>query len=1097
MSATGTVTVLFTDLVGSTELAARLGREAAEEHRRKHFALLADAAAEAGGTIVKNLGDGLMVVFHSVTAALAAAVGMQQRTHLSGSRSDSPDLIRVGISVGEATTEDGDWFGPPVVEAARLCAVARGGQVLATHTVALLSSGAPFTLIPAGAFDLKGIGDGVPAYELAWEPMSAEAAGATPLPPKLVATSSSRFFGRSAESEQLERAWKAASNGEQQLVLISGEPGMGKTRLATEVAMRAHAAGATVLYGRCDQELGVPYQPFVEALSHYVEVGPAEVLDAHVAAHGDLLEPLAPRLRQRVSAQRTTARTDPETERYLLFAAARALLVDAARHAPVVLFVDDLHWADKPTVLLLRHIATLMEPTALLVIGTYRSTDVSRTHPLVEVLTDLRREGGAQRIELDGLDGLSVVSLFEAAAGHEMDESGVALAMEVRRETGGSPFFVKEILRHLTESKALFQQDGRWIYRGDVTSLGIPQSVREVVEHRVDRLGPLATKALSAASVVGHEFDLDLVAAVIDADEDDLLDAFDAAALASVIRESVDTPGRFSFAHALIQHTLYDELGATRRARIHRRVAESLERMCGDDPGDRLGELARHWIKATGVAAVDTAVHYARRTGEQALARLAPNEAARWFAEALEMVDAAEVDDVGRRCALLVQLGDAQRQAGDPAYRETLLSATALSRDCGDPDLMVRAALANNRGFVSSNGEVDHERVAAIEAALAVQSTEDSVERARLLMTLAAELTYAGDWDRRRGLTDESLAMAQRVGDPTTLAYALTARYTVINVPHTLEERLVETAENLELTQSLGDPVARFWALNFRASAALEAVDLAEVDRCTTEAVQLAHGLGQPFLRWVATWAQSWRALLAGDIDQAEALADAAAVIANESGQPNALAIYAGQLFAVRRDQGRLDELEPLIEATVEDNPGLPGFRAALLAMYCDLDRHDEARPIFQQEVDRGFADLMYDPVWSTGLSLFADVCGALRHHDGAGILYERLAPYAGQIITNTATVNGAVDRFLGILAGIVGRYDVAEQHFIEAGRMHEAIDAPTWLARTRYDWAGMLLSRGEPGDDQRAAGLLEAARQTARDLGMPGLERRAAALLR
>ncbi len=274
----------------------------------------------------------------------------------------------------------------------------------------------------------------------------------------------------------------------------------------------------------------------------------------------------------------------------------------------------------------------------LLVVGTYRDSDLAHDHPLPALLADLHREGGVERIKLTGLEAGDVVALTEAAAGHELDEDGRALAREIARETAGNPFFAGELLRHLTESSAVVREDGgRWRVAGNLADLGLPQSVREVVGRRVERLGADARTALSAAAVIGRDFDLELLCGVVEMPETRLLDLLEQAVASSLLQEDTGRAGRFTFTHGLVEHTLYEDLGRTRRARLHKRVAEELEERCGNDPGERLGELAAHWAAAVVSADTAKALHYARRAAERALEQLAPDEAVRWYRQALDL----------------------------------------------------------------------------------------------------------------------------------------------------------------------------------------------------------------------------------------------------------------------------------------------------------------------------------------------------------------------------------------------------------------------------------------------------------------------------
>ena len=422
--ATENIAVLFSDLVGSTELATSLSPDAADEVRREHFVAVRQAIAAHGGHEVKNLGDGVMVVFPLASEALACAVAMQQAVHLYNLSASRPLGLRVGLSCGEATREREDYFGDPVIEASRLCARADGGQILASDLVRA-SAGRRSThgFTSLGELELKGLPEPVLTVEVTWEPLEAEPvrASCVPLPERLERRPSVGVVGRDSELATLEDAVKRAVSGQgREVVLLAGEPGQGKTTLVAEVARRAHAQGAAVLLGRCDEEVGAPYLAFQEALSHYVAHADEAVLRTHVAAHGGELSRLVAGLGQCVGEVPAPQASDADTERYQLFAAAVGLLEAAAVEAPLVLVLDDLHWADKPSLQLLRHIVSHTASARLLILGTYRDMELSASHPLTEALAALHREpAGISAIDVKGLDDTASAScLLSLVVGH-------------------------------------------------------------------------------------------------------------------------------------------------------------------------------------------------------------------------------------------------------------------------------------------------------------------------------------------------------------------------------------------------------------------------------------------------------------------------------------------------------------------------------------------------------------------------------------------------------------------------------------------------------------------------------------------------------
>ena len=923
---------------------------------------------------------------------------------------------------------------------------------------------------------------------LDWHPPGERAATAPDrLPQPLVRKERLPLVGREVELSRLDQLWQATRSGQPQLVLVAGEPGIGKSRLSAEFARTAHGAEATVLFGRCDEGMGVPYQPFVEALGRYLRQAPNLVLGRLA---GELVR-LVPEVGERVQGLSPPLRSDPETERYRLFDAVAAWLSAASETEPVLFVVDDLHWATKPTLLLLSHLIRSDEDLRLLLVVTFRDTPLDMTADLSDLVVELLRQPGVERIRLPGLDETGVGALMEAQAGHALDDEGWTLARIVHGGTAGNPFYVREMLRHLAEKGDIARRDGRWVAGHPLAELDVPDSVRDVVERRLTRLPDRTSEMLALAAVLGERFDLALVVQASGETESSVVQTLGPAVSARLVEET--DAGNYHFTHALVRSTLEDSLGPTRRQQLHRAAGLAVESVHASHLDAHLPELAHHFARARDM---QKAIDYGYRSGDRALAQLAHDEAAAYYRQALELVDAADGPDAeARRCELLIALGEAQRRAGDPEHRQTLLDAAHLAQRLDNAAALARAALANNRGFFSVGEGVDAERVAVLEAALEGIGPTESALRARLLATLASEMAHSPDHQRRHALAAEALALAHRLSDRRTLGYVLALRWSSTWAPTTVQDRFDSMTELADLAEEVGDPTLTFWARNWGLVAAIEKGDAVAEDEVRL-ALDLAADLGQPTLQWMATFQWACWLLLAGRIDDAESQANEAYQIAQAAGEPDRFRFYGTQLFFVRFEQGRLEEVVGLVERGAHRSGASPVTRAALALALCELSRHDEARALVTELADGVFADAHSHYLSLFGLTMVAAAVAALKERTLAKPIYEQLLPHGAVIPHSGLAAIGCLHHHLGSLASVVGLFRDAEIHFAGAAATHERVGAPAWLARTRLEWARMLLTRRETGDADRAGELLGQALTAARELGLGNVERRAVELL-
>jgi class 3 adenylate cyclase/DNA-binding SARP family transcriptional activator/tetratricopeptide (TPR) repeat protein len=1081
----GVVTFLFTDLVGSTELLQRLGDDAADELRRRHFTVLRQALSTHGGTEVKSLGDGLMAAFASPLAAVRAAVAIQRAMTADSQGRETPLAVRVGLHAGEPISEGDDYFGTPVVVAQRLCDRARGGQVLASALLqGLVGNRGDHTFRTLGGMNLKGLAAPIAACEVVWEQPTAVA---VPLPVPLERDESSIFVGRDRELTGLEAAWEAARSGRRRLVLVVGEPGIGKTRLAAELARHCHVGGATVLFGRCDEGTGVPYQPFVEALGAYVRQARAPV----IGRLGGELVRLVPEITERAGDLAPPLRSDPETERYRLFDAVAAWLAAVSAEAPVLLILDDLHWATQPTLALLAHLVRSGETLRLLVVASCRDSGLDVTPEMADTTADLLRQPGVDRIRLSGLDESGVAAFIEAQARHELDDEGRALAGDLQAETGGNPFFVGQVLRHLDESGAVVRRDGRWTSERSLSEVGVPESVRDVIAQRLARLPEETRESLVVASVMGDRFELAPLLHAGGQTEIAALRALDPAIAARLVTEA---GGTYRFVHALVRATLYEELPRARRVELHGGVAEAIESIHAAHLDDYAPTLARHFALA-GLTQRSKASVYATKAGDRALAQFAHDDAAGWYAQALQLLDETGTADEARGCDLLISLGEAQHRAGDPASRRTLLDAAGRAQALRDPQRLARAALAIHPGpILVAMQKVDAERTSVLQAALASVAPEDSTVRARLLVTLAAELANSPDHERRYQLLMEGVAMARRLGDPSTLAQVLLRGYMAFVELRSGATGFDEWGRELAAVgRDLGDPALEFWGALTSWVWAIMSGELASAIDALGILHRLGDDLGQPTMRWMATFVRSAASSLAGRFGDAEALAHEAFELGSAAGSVDAARMLWTQLFWIRYEQGRMAEVLDVFSRGAGRESARSHTRVLFCLLLCELDRPDDARRVFDALAADDFAAVGYP--WFQNLVVLAKVCPALGDGGQTAFLCDWLGPHHARIPSLVGNTMEPVAHHLGLLTTALGRYDEAQAYFGEAAEIAEQMNAPHWLARTRLEWARMLLARGGQGDLDDARQRAGAALASAEELGMARVAQQARAL--
>lgn len=903
------------------------------------------------------------------------------------------------------------------------------------------------------------------------------------------------FVGREEELALLRARLDQACAGAGGIVLLAGEPGIGKTRTAEELAADARLRGASVLWGRCYEGEGAPaFWPWVQLIRAYARDRELAALRAELGRGAADVAQLVPELRDRLPDLPAPPPLAPAQARFRLFDSVTAFLIAAAQRRPLVLVLDDLHWADRPSLLLLEFLAGELRAARVLVLGTYRDVEVGRAHPLAQTLAELTRAQASQRIPLRGLSEHEVAHVIELTAGLAPPAPLVAA---VTRETEGNPFFVAEVVRLLAAEGALDRPPPAASER-----LTLPPSVREVIGRRLARLSARCNRVLAIAAVIGREFDLATLQHAAGLGAGALLAVLEEAETARVIAALPRAPGRYAFGHALIREALYDDLPATRRLRLHARVGAALEACHGADLDAHLAELAYHFGQAAPAGEAARAVAYAQRAGARAMALLAYEEAAGHYERALQALAAGGPAADHQQGALLLALGDALRKAGEPQRAlATFQRAAALARALGAPELLARAALGFENTVLPAGlarARAADPSVLLLEEARCALGEGRSALHVRVLAALARAFIFSGAPERGRELSQQAVDLARQAGDAAALAYALDARRIAIWGPDNLTERLAVTREIVQLAETVGDKEMALDGRLWRQNALVEQGDLAAAGAEIEAFARLAEAVRQPLYQCYILFLRASQALLTGRFAEGERLLGQALALGRRAQSQNTAMIHAAHLLVLRREQGRLGELESTFRAFAEQLPWTALFPSVLALLYCEAGRAAEARRLLETLAANEFADITRGYVWLLTMAFLAEVCAILGDTRRAAALYPLLLPYADHSIlaSSAGPCWGSAARYLGLLAATLCRWPEAAGHFAAARQAHARTGAWPWLARTQYDEARMLLARGRGGDRERAAELLAQALEAARQIGMPRLAGQVADLM-
>ncbi|MBI3782681.1 MAG: AAA family ATPase [Deltaproteobacteria bacterium] len=881
-------------------------------------------------------------------------------------------------------------------------------------------------------------------------------------------------MGRAREIDLLERGLSAACAGRGGLIVVTGEPGIGKTRLATELEERAVESGAFAVWGRCWEAGGAPaFWPWTQIVRACCRLAP------EIAAQSRLQEKLDVLLAER--ADETSQPVESEQSRFALFDACSRFLQLVAQTQPLVLLFDDVHSADAPSLQLLRFLARNLGSAAILALVTCRDAEMQRHTDRAAILQGLLRDG--RRIALRGLERDAVAARCATIAERNVPSSVVAAVHEV---TEGNPFFVDEIMRLLVADGTIARPS--LIQR---PALRVPAQVRDVIRQRLGTLDAEAQRILSVAAVAGRDFDERVLEQVV-GEGSLVFRVLRHATVSEIINEVAGTPGRYRFAHMLITDTLSHDLAPEARRHLHSAIGTALEQLYAANPEPHLAELAHHFCRAER-SEIGKAFDYAARAAERAAKMLAFEEAARWYEQALETVDDAGGSS-RQRCDLQIRAAEAHRYAGShtPAIAGCKRAA-AWARELGDAQLLSRAAVALGHAMAET-GVVNATLVALLEEALATLPPGDSPLRVAVLARLAVALYFSPSRERRIQVSLEALEIARRLGDTTALAQALATRHFSLWEPRHTSERLVLANDLLHLGERIHDHDVVMDGLSWRIADNLEIGDLVSATSDVEAFVRLATEHRRIRDRWHGALLHAALALFHGHIDKAEELSRQALALGQHGEAENAAPFFGVQSFLQHHARGNLEQLESVVEDFAERYPTLPIWRCGLAFLWCESGRHSAAAAELERLARQAFRDLPRDLNWLPSLCFLSEVCATLADRDRAAELQELLMPFVSNnvVVATGAGLCGSVAYFVARLAATRGLWEQATELFSQALAANTSMGASPWVAQTKYAWAEMVLRSGssDMATMTLALTLVDEARSSASTLGMQRLER-------
>ena len=1074
MTSRTTTTVLITDMEGSTALGEGRGDEFAMDVIRDHEKIVRTVVAAHRGREIKSMGDGFMLAFDEPVEGIACALDiLEALDRHNADHPDQPIRVRMGMNAGTVIEEAGDLYGTTVNATSRIAAKARSGQLLVSEAIRASSGDAgDWTFVDRGLFWLKGLRERWTLYEATRGPERA-------LPPS--AEGRTPFIDRDEERASLRLYVDAALDGRGGLVLLAGEAGAGKTRLAEEVGAEAAGRGMRLLVGRCYEATQAhPFGPFVDVLESVERAVAPEQFRAMLGEAAAEISRIVPHIRQRYrDVPSPVDLPDPEQTRRYLFTSMRDVFAGMSRERALFLVLDDLHWADDQSLLLLEQLAADVLTLPILVVGTYIHAELGASHQLQATVERLHRRRIVERLHVGPLAREDLGELLAALAGKPLPADLVALLYD---ETEGNVFFAEEVFRHLLEQGRLFDAHGAWRQDVDAIDLGVPETIRLTISRRLGALTEATREALTTASVLGRAFGFDLLEALTDAEEEDLIDALDEAERARVIASTSEGGHvQFRFSHELIRQTLVSGVSLTRRQLLHRRIADAMQLVHAASLADHAGAIAHHLEEAGRRADPADTRRFLVMAGEHALETLAFEEAQRHLDRALAL---APPDDP-RRAFVLEKLGGAQRGLGqrDDAV-VTWNEALDAIEEGDDPESVGRMCLdiAVQASWWRGAAVTDF-----VDRGLRALGSRSTATTAGLLAVRGIVASQSGSYDRATELLAECLVIAREHDDERVLGLVL-YYLTVHNFNYgEFLEALQYGAESIDHLRRTSDLWTLANALGYVSASATWLGRVADAGRYGAEAESLALKVGN-WSAWV--FGRRGRSIVEFSANPNPAWYEedgrTAVDLGTKQGFDWLVALGYTRMGLGAFWQGRWEEALEYARQAVQLNIHGPaaGYEARVALLQAYLGNRREAIDGFER-IKGDFAQRgRVNSVTSrTNLESALEAYAMLGEREQAAALYPVVADTTGKRIVARGLDYRLLHTLAGIAAGCAEEWDVADDHFQQAVRLARELPARLEEPEALRFYAMMLLDAGRI---ERAREALDQAVILYGAIGMP-----------